>query len=156
VTIRPCDDMRYTTRRRRVGPQFLIIVLALALMMAVVTTVRWPALAQEGHPVAGTWHGTWGPNASDRHDVTLVLDYDGKAITGMMNPGPDAIHFDTVTLEPSSWNVRFEATPKIAGKAAAPIVIDARIEDVTSRHRSMVGTWTQGAVKGDFKVSRDD
>ena len=105
-------------------------------------------LAQEGHPLAGTWHGNWGPNAADRHDVTLVLDYDGKAVTGMMNPGPDAIHFDRVTLDPATWGVHFEAK--------GGIVIDAKIEDVTSRHRRIVGTWTQGPTKGDFTVSRDD
>jgi hypothetical protein len=110
--------------------------------------------AQEGHPLAGTWHGTWGPDATTRHDVTLVLDYDGKAITGMMNPGPDAIHFDRITLDPATWGVHFEA--RSGGAASAPIVIDAKIEDVTSRHRRIVGTWTQGPMKGDFKVSRDD
>jgi hypothetical protein len=111
--------------------------------------------AQEGHPLAGTWHGTYGANAAQRTDVTLVLDFDGKAITGMMNPGPDAIRFDKVTLDPATWSVRFEAAPKGAGKAAA-IVIDVTIQDVTNRHRSLVGTWTQGATKGDFKASRDD
>ena len=108
--------------------------------------------AQEGHPLAGTWHGTYGPNATQRTDITLVLDYDGKAIVGMMNPGPDAVHFDTATLDPSNWAVHLEAKPK----AGPPIVIDATIQDVTNRHRSLVGTFTQGTAKGDFKVSRDD
>jgi hypothetical protein len=35
-------------------------------------------------------------------------------------------------------------------------VIDVKIEDVTNRRRSLVGTWTQGTTKGDFKASRDD
>ena len=113
-----------------------------------------PPRAQEGHPLVGTWHGTWGPNATQRNDVTLVLEFDGKAITGIMNPGPDGIRLDKVTLEPSTWSVHFEASPK--GAKPAPIVIDSTIQDVTNRHRSLVGTWTQGTVKGDFKVSRDD
>ena len=119
--------------------------------------------AQEGHPLVGTWHGTWGPTPAQRNDVTLVLDYDGKAITGMMNPGPDSVRFDTITLEPSTWKVRFEATPKRlldgpapGGAKATPIVIDATLQDVTNRHRTLAGTLTQGAAKGDFKVSRDD
>jgi hypothetical protein len=115
------------------------------------------ARAQEGHPLVGTWHGSWGPNATQRTDVTLVLEYDGKSITGMMNPGPDSIRFDKVTLDPSSWSVRFEAAPKgAAGKPAAPILIEVRIEDITNRHRTLVGTFTQGSMKGDFKASRDD
>lgn len=110
--------------------------------------------AQEGHPLVGTWHGTWGPNVTERHDVTLVLEFDGKAITGMMNPGPDSVRFDKVTLEPSTWTVRMEATPK-GNPRPAPIVIEVTIQDITNRYRSLVGTWTQGAVKGEFKASRD-
>ena len=110
--------------------------------------------AQEGHPLVGTWHGTWGPNATERHDVTLVLEFDGKAITGMMNPGPDSVRFDKVTLEPSTWTVRMEATPKGGGNRA-PIVIVVTIQDITNRYRSLVGTWTQGTAKGDFKATRD-
>jgi len=127
------------------------------ILLAMAAGLSRPAgvVAQEGHPLAGTWHGTWGPNATDRHDVTLVLDFDGKAITGMINPGPDAIHFDKVVLDPSNWSVHFEAMPKGAAKAA-PIAIDVTIHDVTSRRRTLVGTWMQGAAKGDFKVSRDD
>ncbi|OLC43945.1 MAG: hypothetical protein AUH43_19680 [Acidobacteria bacterium 13_1_40CM_65_14] len=112
------------------------------------------ARAQEGHPLVGTWHGTWGPTATERHDVTVVLEFDGKAVTGMLNPGPDSVRFDKVTLDPGNWSVHFEATPK--GTNAMPIVIDATIQDVTNRRRSLVGTWTQGSMKSDFKVTRDD
>jgi hypothetical protein len=133
------------TMRRLLG------VFVLLLMLPVIA----PAVAaQEGHPLVGTWHGTWGPNAKERHDVTLVLEFDGKAITGMMNPGPDSVRFDKVTLDPSNWSVHMEATPKGAAKAA-PIVIDVTIQDITNRYRSLVGTFTQGTVKGDFKASRD-
>jgi len=137
------------TMRRLLG------VFALLLMLPVIGVNVAPTVtAQEGHPLVGTWHGTWGPNAKERHDVTLVLEFDGKAITGMMNPGPDSVRFDKVTLDPSNWSVHLEATPKGAAKAA-PIVIDVTIQDITNRYRSLVGTFTQGTVKGDFKASRD-
>jgi hypothetical protein len=132
------------TRGRRFDVMLAIVLGACAVV----------ARSQEGHPLVGTWHGTWGPDAAERHDVTIVLEFDGKAITGMLNPGPDSIRFDKVTLDPDKWSVHFEATPK--GTTAKPIVIDATIHDVTNRRRSLVGTWTQGSVKGDFKVTRDD
>lgn len=132
-----------------------------ALFIALAAT----AFAQEGHPLVGTWHGTYGPAAPQsastkasgdgRTDVTIVLEYDGKAITGMMNPGPDAIRFDRVTLDPGNWSVHFEATSKARGKAA-PIVIDVTVQDVTNRRRTLVGTWSQDGVRNDFEASRDD
>ena len=137
------------TMRRLLG------VFALLLMLPVIGAGLAPTVAaQEGHPLVGTWHGTWGPNAKERHDLTLVLEFDGKAITGMMNPGPDSVRFDKVTLDPTNWSVHMEATPKAPSKAA-PIVIDVTIQDITNRYRSLVGTFTQGTVKGDFKASRD-
>jgi len=136
--------------------QITRVAFAIALLVVSGFSRTFVAHAQEGHPLVGTWHGTWGPNATDRHDVTLVLEFDGKAIAGMMNPGLDAVRFDKITLEPSTWSVRFEATPKQAAGKATPIVIDAKIEDVTNRRRSLVGTFTQGTSKGDFKASRDD
>ena len=122
--------------------------------MAVLVLVTY-AHAQEGHPLVGTWHGSWGQNANARTDVTLVFDYDGKAISGIINPGPDAIRFSNATLDPATWTVHVEATPTGAS-AASRIAIDARMEDVTSRRRTLVGTWSQGTMKADFKASRDD
>jgi hypothetical protein len=130
-----------------------LIALAVVTML-VVSAFNRTGTAQEGHPLVGTWHGTWGPNATDRHDVTLVIEFDGKALTGMMNPGPDSIRFDRITLDPANWKVHFEAAAKGAARPA-PIAIDVTVQDITSRYRSLVGTWTQGATSGDFKAARD-
>jgi hypothetical protein len=115
--------------------------------------------AQEGHPLTGTWHGEWGPSSTHRNDITLVLEWDGKTITGLVNPGPQSIRLSRVTLEPSSdpkgWKVRFEADAM--GRDGKPVrfVADGQIENLTSIRRSIVGTWSHDAVKGDFKVIRD-
>jgi hypothetical protein len=52
--------------------------------------------------------------------------------------------------------VHFEADVKDKSGAVAHVVADGKIEDVTNARRSIVGTWTQGSVKGDFKVIRDN
>ena len=36
------------------------------------------------------------------------------------------------------------------------VIVDGKIENVTSKTRKIVGTWTQGGVTGDFEVTRDD
>jgi len=109
------------------------------------------ATAQEGHPLTGTWHGSWGPTATQRTDITFVMKWDGKNITGIINPGFDAMPLQNTVLETKGWAVHFEATAK-DGK----IVADGKIENVTNVRRSITGKWTQGWRTGDFKIVRDN
>ena len=51
--------------------------------------MRMPAVAQEGHPLKGSWLGTWTGNKVHGNDVLLVITWDGKNITGDVNPGTD-------------------------------------------------------------------
>src|SRR5216117_2029687 len=62
--------------------------------------VAGSALAQEGHPLKGSWLGDWGPNKTTRNQVFIVMDWDGKSITGMINPGTDNIPIKNATLTP--------------------------------------------------------
>ena len=113
-------------------------------------------IAQEGHPMRGTWHGSWGPNATERTPVTLVMDWDGKEITGIMNPGLRTSKIENATLNPTGWVFHFESNYKDRSGAISRVVIDAKIQEVTSPRRSLVGTWSQGTQKGDFKAVRDN
>jgi hypothetical protein len=114
-----------------------------------------PAFAQEGHPLTGTWHGDWGPTPTHRNDVTIVLDWDGKNINGLINPGPESIKLSKATLDPSTWSVHFEADAKDHNGNPVHFVVDGKIQSLTAIRRSIVGTWNHGNVKGDFKVMRD-
>jgi hypothetical protein len=102
--------------------------------------------AQEGHPLTGTWAGDWGPSATQRTHLTMVMEWDGKAVTGVINPGPDAISLTAVSVDWGTWTVRLEAKG---------IAAEGRLEDIGSYHRRIVGTWNQGGTKGDFKLTRD-
>jgi hypothetical protein len=114
-----------------------------------------PAFAQEGHPLTGTWHGDWGPNPRQRTDVTLVIDWDGKNINGLINPGPEGIKLSKAALDPGTWTVHFEGDAKGDDGKPAHFVVDGKILNLTAIRRSIVGTWVQGGVKGDFKITRD-
>jgi hypothetical protein len=112
--------------------------------------------AQEGHPVVGTWYGDWGSSPQQRNDVTVIMTWDGKAIGGMIDPGPDAAPIKTATLDSGAWTVHIEAErPAKAGNAAVRYVIDGKLSNLGSYNRTLAGTWTQGATKGDFKLTRD-
>jgi hypothetical protein len=114
-----------------------------------------PVLAQEGHPVVGTWYGDWGPSPQQRHDVTVVMTWDGKTIGGTIDPGPDAVPFKTATLDSSTWTVHIEAERTDKGGSTVRHVIDGKLANLGSYNRTLSGTWTQGATKGDFKLTRD-
>jgi hypothetical protein len=111
--------------------------------------------AQEGHPLTGTWAGDWGASANERTHITMVLNWDGKAVTGTLNPGPDQAPLTAVTLDPATWMVRMEADAKDASGRPVHISAEGKLEDLASYHRTLSGTWTQGATKGTFKLTRD-
>jgi hypothetical protein len=106
--------------------------------------------AQEGHPLTGTWTGDWGPSATQRNHVTIVMNWDGSNVTGTINPGPDSIPIASVFVDVTNWTVRIEADAK-----DGRIVAEGRLEDIASAHRKLAGTWRQGTAKGDFRIARD-
>jgi len=127
---------------------------AVALFGSLIALAVFTATAQEGHPLTGTWSGDWGPGAAQRTHITMVMTWDGKTISGTINPGPDAIPVAAIALDVTKWTVRFEADAK---SASGPVRITAegRLDDIASAHRTISGTWQQGTTKGDFKLTRD-
>jgi hypothetical protein len=114
-----------------------------------------PALAQEGHPLTGTWSGDWGSTPNQRNHLTLVLSWDGKNVTGTINPGPDAIPIGSVFLDVTNWTVRIEAEGKDPSGKPLRISAEGKIDDLASAHRKLNGAWTQAGTKGDFRLTRD-
>jgi hypothetical protein len=108
-----------------------------------------PVFSQQGHPLTGTWSGDWGATSTQRHQITFVMNWDGKNVTGQINPGPDSIPISSVFVDPATWTVRIEANGK------EHISAEGKLEDLGSYHRTIKGSWTQGATKGDFKITRD-
>jgi hypothetical protein len=102
------------------------------------------AWAQEGHPLAGTWHGEW-KNGNQTSRVVLFMQWDGKSISGVMNPGPGAVPLK-VTLEPKDWMVHIEG---------GNTMIDGKIEEIGKYNRKITGTIAQGQSKAELKLTRD-
>jgi len=125
------------------------------LWICLIFGIAISAVAQEGHPLAGTWYGDWGPSKTDRNDVTVVMSWDGKTITGVINPGPDAVPIKIAMLDSSKWTVHLEADAKDKAGNLVRFIADGKLENLGSPNRSLTGTWTHGNVKGDFKITRD-
>lgn len=124
-------------------------------LLAVVSLIAMPAVAQEGHPLKGSWLGTWSGNKIHGNDVLLVMTWDGKNITGTINPGTDNINLRNATLNPAGWLVHLEAEAK--DKAGQPVVytIDGKIENLPLANRLVTGTWKDNrGGTGAFKIGR--
>ncbi len=113
------------------------------------------ASAQLGHPLKGSWSGDWGPTKQNRTRVLLDLNWDGKAVTGAINPGPNAIVLQKADLDTATWAVHLEADGKDAKGTVVRYVIDGKLENLGSQYRTITGIWRQGTAKGDFKVTRN-
>lgn len=113
-----------------------------------------PSGAQEGHPLKGSWLGEWEGNSVHGDNILLILDWDGKAITGMINPGTDNMPLTRASLNPDGWVVRLEAEGKDKDGSAVRYVIETKLENLELPNRSLVGTWSSNKGRGTFTASR--
>jgi hypothetical protein len=131
------------------------------------------APAQEGHPAKGTWLGHWGPTSTVQSRIVVVIDHDGKTMSGVLNPGANAVPLKVARLDitpgkPSPgkgvppilpvFNVYFEVDAKDAKGTPVAIVAEGTMHAVALHNRWIEGTWTQASggktVKSEFKIAR--
>jgi len=103
------------------------------------------ALAQEGHPLKGSWIGEWSGNTALGDFVLIVMDWNGEEVTGMINPGTDNIEIDSVELDTSDWSVVISADD---------YTIEATIENLELPSRAITGSWRSRNGRGDFEIVR--
>ena len=112
------------------------------------------APAQYGHP-EGVVERRLGPDDDDRSRLLVVFDWDGAAITGAVNPGPNAAPVTRAPIDPSTWTLRFEAVGDDPAGNRVRYVVEGDLQNIGSCNRVPTGTWTQGAVTGDFILMRN-
>ena len=76
--------------------------------------------------------------------VTVVMNWDGKNVTGIINPGPDAIPIASVYVDVTNWTVRIEADAKDASGKPVHISAEGRFEDTPSSRcvPGWMASWT--------------
>ena len=131
----------------------LLFLLSLSVLLVAPSGV-W---AQFGHPLKGQWSGQWGPADSPKR-LLLDLHWDGKEISGRVNPGDENATVKSVTIDysdPSAWKVKLTAEGKDkAGKPVA-ISVDGTLENIGAYSKLFHGTWTEAGQKGDFTLTRN-
>jgi len=121
------------------------------ICIAACLAISAPVFAQKAgaDPLSGTWVGDWGPSTWDRNQVTVDLKWDGKDLTGTVNPGPNAVLLIKATFDPQKNAVHFEADTKNRRGNPIHYVIDGKVENGV-----MTGTWNHDDRKGDFKITK--
>lgn len=120
--------------------------------VALCFAIAQPGAAQQKatDPLSGTWTGDWGPSAADRNTVTVDLKWDGKVLTGTVNPGANAVALLKCTFDPKTGAVHMEADAKGRRGNDIHYMIDGKVEKDT-----MTGSWNHDDRKGDFKINRN-
>ena len=122
------------------------VVVALGLAM--------PGQAQEGHPLRGSWIGVWENNTTHSDFVLIVLDWNGREITGTINPGTDNIEITAAELNPEDWSIRIEADTEDSSGRSVDYILEGNIQDLELPNRFITGTWRNGGGSGDFEIRR--
>ena len=128
-------------------------------IVALVCALALPAFvhAQFGHPLKGQWSGEWGPKDKPNR-LLLNFEWDGKEITGVINPGPASATVKSVVFDytdPSAWGVKITAEGTDASGKPVVITVDGKLENLGAYMKHFHGTWTQGGQKGEFAVTRN-
>jgi hypothetical protein len=100
-------------------------------------------------PISGTWTGDWGPSARQRTQVTLELHFDGKTLTGTVNPGPEAIPLKKASFDPKTSAVHIEVDAPSPDGSTVHYVVDGKLDK-----NMITGSWVRDNGKGDFKIKK--
>ena len=105
------------------------------------------ASAQEGFPLDGTWRGETVAKDGSHRTIVLIMQWDGKQITGTVNPGPNGIDFTNGKLNPDGWKFTLDVK---TGKGV-PVHFDGAISNLGKYNRVLAGKWTEGGNSFDIR-----
>ena len=127
-----------------------IKLVVLAVFFLLTSALAGMVIAQEGHPIKGTWRGTITTGSTTR-PLLIIMDYDGENITGMINPGRSSYRFSSSELDASNWLFKADATTR----EGVEISMQATLQDIGARNRFLEGAWSEGGSTYPFKVTRE-
>jgi hypothetical protein len=108
----------------RISSAVAACLLVLTLFCASCSSPQ-PAATPAGPPpadVSGLWKGDWGPSARDRNDVALQLNFQGGVLSGVVNPGSNAINLSKAAYEPASGEIKLEADAQGRGRVVHYVI----------------------------------
>jgi hypothetical protein len=120
-----------------------VMELLVALLMMWGTTM---VLAQEGHPLHGSWSGNRTVDGQDSRLLIVMELQRDQSITGYVIENRKKIPLKGVVLNPADWTVSMSL-------ADDSYSISGKIGDLGSATGRMIdGSWTDGRSSGDFHL----
>ncbi len=109
------------------------------------------ASAQEGFPLDGTWRGERDAGKDGTQTVVMVMEWDGKQVTGVINPGPKSLTIKEGRLDPDGWKVAISAESKTGQKVS----FEGTLGELGSYHRHIDGIWKEGGRSTSVRMVRE-
>jgi hypothetical protein len=133
----------------------------LCLVVAATVLIGVNVRAQEGHPLAGTWYGDY-TTGKQPTDLTVIMKWDGKSVTGLINPGPSSKPLTSVVMDitpgkpPAQGQQGNEATPPVFKVRfdVDGMTFEGTIKNPVAGNRELAGTWKRGTQTGTFHLRR--
>lgn len=128
--------------------KFKQVILALTLLFT--AHLAGFAVAQEGHPLKGTWRGAVDVDGKSQ-PLVIIMDYGQDTITGLINPGRSSFRFSEASLDAPNWMLSASAMTR----DGLAVEFTATLHEIGARNRYLEGTWTQSGNNYPFKVTRE-
>ena len=106
---------------------------------------------QEGFPLDGTWRGERDAGKDGPQTVVMVMEWNGKQVTGIINPGPKSLTIKEGQLDPDGWKVSITAETKTGQK----VTFEGTLDELGSYHRHVNGTWKEGGRSYSVRMVRE-
>ena len=133
------------------------VVISAGMISGGIVTVA----AQEAHPLEGTWYGDYS-TGNQKTDLTVIMKWDGKIVSGLINPGPNSKPLTSAVLDiipgkpapqgqqsttgvPPTFKVRFDVDG---------MTFEGTLRNPVGGNRQLVGTWKRAAQSGAFQIRR--
>ena len=134
---------------------------ALYISLVVAIAGATSFVAQEGHPLTGTWYGEYD-SGKQKRDLTIIMKWDGKQTTGTLNPGANAIPVTSVVIDITPGKPAPEGRDSTEGIPpifkvrieSGGMVFEGTLQNPVAGNRRITGTWTRGAERGAFQIRR--
>ncbi len=108
-----------------------------------------PAPAPAGEVPSGTWSGDYGPSGDTRESIRVDLEWQGSNLRGTVYAGVRSLPLTKASFNRDSGAIQMEVDAQGNGGQIVHYVVDGKVSGNT-----IMGTWTRGDQRGDFKVSR--